>query len=105
MLLDLINRLDEVDDSDRFAPLEIYAKGGPKADSDAVAVVCHGDEEGTLLCPEDPTLGYVLSAELAKEAIEVWSKWRGGKSPEPQEKYAAVLYYSRHDAYLPVEDA
>jgi hypothetical protein len=103
-LLELINRLDELDDSDRFNPPTIYAEGGPNAAPAAKAVICAGDEEGKLVCPQDPALHEVLMVALAKEAVEVWSKWRGGRVPEPQDKFAAVMYYSRHDAYLPVED-
>jgi hypothetical protein len=102
-LVEVIDRLDEIDDSDRFDPPVIYADGGSKAPRDARAVICQGDEEGTGICPLDPSLREVLMAELAKEAVKVWSAWRDGRQPGPDEKFEAVMYYSRHDAYLPIE--
>jgi hypothetical protein len=46
-LLELIDRLDEVDDSDRYDPPTIYAEGGHDAAPTARAVICAGDDEGT----------------------------------------------------------
>ena len=98
-MIEVIDRIDMVDDSDRYNSLCIFAEGGP----DARAMVCAGDEEGTFVCPQDPALSYVLMVQQAKECIDVWSEWRGGQQPTAQEKYAAVMFYSRHDAWLPVE--
>jgi hypothetical protein len=42
--------------------------------------------------------------QLANEAIEVWSAWRGGKKPSRQDKFAAVMFYSQHDAFIPVAE-
>lgn len=47
-------------------------------------------------------LAYMLEVGLAREAIQVWSEWRQGASPSPQEACAAVVFYAEHDAYLPV---
>jgi hypothetical protein len=101
-LIEVIDRLDEVDDSDHFEPPCIFAEGGPDAVATACALVCPGDETGSCVCPQDSTLSYVLSVEQAKECIAVWSAWRAGRRPTPEEKVAAVLYYSRHDAWLPI---
>jgi hypothetical protein len=100
-LIDVIDRLDTVDDSDRLASLVVYAEGGADATASARAAVCAGDDN--LSCPQDPRLSEVLMVRLAKDAIEVWSEWRGGRIPNAQEKLEAVLFYSRNDAYLPVE--
>ena len=101
-LIDIIDRLNDIDDSDRFDPPVIYAEGGPRAAADARALVCPGDEQGTLTCPVDPTLSEVLLVFLAKEAIEVWAAWRNGQHPTPEQKFAAVMHYSQHDCYLPL---
>ena len=103
-LIEVIDRLDEVDVSDRFASPVIFAEGGPYASAIARTIVCPGDEEGTLVCPKDAALSEVLMVQLAKEAIEVWSAWRGGKKPSHQDKFAAVMFYSQHDAFMPVAD-
>jgi hypothetical protein len=102
-LIEVIDRLDEVDDSDRFESPCIFAEGGPDAAPDARALVCPGDKEGSFVCPQDPTLSYVLMVQQAKECVEVWTTWRGGRRPTPQDKFAAVMYYSCHDAWLPLE--
>jgi hypothetical protein len=104
-LIELIDRLDEVDDSDRFASPCIYASGGPEARPDAPSLVCPSDEEGSFICPLDPALNYVLMVAQAKECIQVWSEWRGGRLPTQQDKFAAVMYYSQHDAWLPMEES
>ncbi len=102
-LIDIIDQLDAVNDSDRFEPPCIFAEGGTDAVSTAAAMVCPSDDEGSFVCPQDPTLSYVLMVQQAKECVEVWSRWRGGKRPTPRDKFAAVMYYSRNDAWLPLE--
>ena len=102
-LIEVIDRLDAVDDFDRFEPPCIYAEGGPDAAPDARALVCPGDEEGSFVCPQDPALSYVLEVGLAKECVAVWSLWRGGRRPSPRDKFAAVMHYSRRDAFLPLD--
>ena len=44
---------------------------------------------------------YLLEVGVAAEAITVWSQWREGRSPSPEDACAAVLYYATNDAYLP----
>jgi hypothetical protein len=50
-----------------------------------------------------PGMTYVLEVHIAKEAIDVWSQWRGGRTPTAYQALHAVLHYSKYDAYLPVE--
>lgn len=101
-LIELIDRLDEVDESDRFASPCLFAEGGPDATEASRAVVNPSDDEGGLTCPTNPSLEYVLMVQQAKEAIRVWSLWRKGACPTRGEKIEAVMYYARHDAWLPV---
>jgi hypothetical protein len=102
-LIEVIDGLDNVDDSDRFSSPVIYAEGGAEALPTARTIVCPGDDNGTLVCPKDAALSEVLMVQLAKEAIEVWSAWRGGKTPSRRDKFAAVMFYSQHDAFMPGE--
>ena len=104
-LIEIIDRLDEVNTSDRFASPTIFADGGPGALPSARALICPSDEEDSLDCPIDITLSYVLEVSIAREVIEVWSSWRDGRARQKQDKFEAVMYYSQHDAYLPVSDA
>ncbi|MFI5930254.1 hypothetical protein ACIA3K_30340 [Micromonospora sp. NPDC051543] len=44
---------------------------------------------------------YLLEVDLAREVIEVWSLWRGGRQPTVLEAVGAVVYYAEHDVYQP----
>lgn len=101
-LIEIIDRLDEVDDFNRFESVDIYAEAGSRSATNSRSVICIGDDTGSMQCPLDSTLSYVLSVQQAKECIEVWSEWRPGRSPMAQDKFDAVMYYSRNDAWLPV---
>jgi hypothetical protein len=48
-------------------------------------------------------LQYLLEVYLAKEALEVWSRWRDGREPSLTEACKAVIWYAEHDAYMPLE--
>jgi hypothetical protein len=102
-LFELIQRLDEFEDSDRSHPLVIYAQHGANADQKSPALVCPRSEGGGLTCPLDPSLSEVLGVREAREAIEVWSAWRGGITPSPEDRFSTVVFYSRHGAFFPLE--
>jgi hypothetical protein len=103
LLIEVIDGLDAVDDTDRFPPMCIFAEGGSGATPDARAIVCPGDNEGSFFCPQAPALTYVLEVDLAKTCVAGWSECRGGRRPTPQDKFAAVMHYSRNDSWLPLE--
>jgi len=102
-LFKLIQRLDEFEDSDQSHPLVIYAPHGADAGRNSPALVCPRGKAGTLTCPLDPSLSEVLSVWQARDAIEVWSAWRGGLTPSPEDRFKTVMFYSRHGAFFPVE--
>jgi len=103
ILFELIQRLGEFEDSDRFHPLVIYAQNGADAGRKSPALVCPRSEGGSLTCPLDASLSEVLSVEKARDAIEVWSAWRGGLAPSPKDRFDTVVFFSRHGAYFPLE--
>src|SRR4051794_37255170 len=113
-LTDVIDSLDDLDDH-----LLIYASADPVWSPTSPAAVCYApvweeeeeDERGaprdkvTLMSvPEAEAAGmsYVLEVRIAKEVLEVWAEWRGGRPPSQHDKYAAVIHYATHDAYLPL---
>jgi hypothetical protein len=102
-LFELIRRLDEFEDSDRSHPLVIYAQHGANAGRKSPALVCPRSQGGGLTCPLDPSLSEVLSVEQAREAIEVWSAWRGGLSPSPEDRFRTVMFFAQHGAFFPLE--
>lgn len=102
-LFELVQGLEECEESDPSHPLVIYAKDGVDAGRRSPAVICPRDDGGSLECPLDPSLTEVLSVAQAREAMEVWSAWRGGLTPSPEDRFNAVMFYSRHGAFFPLE--
>jgi hypothetical protein len=102
-IFELIQRLDEFEDGERSDPLVIYAHLGADAGRKSPALICPRSEGGSLACPLDPSLSEVLSVGQAREAIEVWSAWRGGLTPSPEDRFRTVMFYSQHNAFLPLE--
>jgi hypothetical protein len=102
-LFELVQRLDEFDDSDPSRPLIIYAQRGADAGRKNPALVCPRGEGDSLTCPLDPTLSEVLSVRQAREAMEVWSAWRGGLSPSPEDRFKTVMFFSQYGTFVPLE--
>ena len=102
-LFELIQRLDEFEDNDSSHPLVIYAQHGADSERKSPALVCPRAEAGSLACPLDPSLSEALSVGQAREAIEVWSAWRGRVTPSPEERFRTVMFYSQNGAFLPLE--
>jgi hypothetical protein len=48
-----------------------------------------------------PDYAYLLEIDLAREVLAVWSDWRSGVAPSPEEAARAVIHYAEHDAYEP----
>jgi len=97
-LATLVEALDDLDDE-----LAIYAsrQDGWRPDSPAVAIAA--TKNGALRA-EAAELSYFLEVPIAKEAIRVWSDWRGGAQPDTADRVEAVIYYAENDAYLPVQE-
>ena len=69
----------------------------------------------SLVSPETPVLlvtadeaqpegwRYFLEVIIAREVLEVWSSWRDGRVPSPEEALSAIAYYAENDAYRPDE--
>ena len=74
----------------------IFAAGGHEAGSDSDAWVVSQSID-------DPGTDYVLEIDTAKEVLGVWSQWRDGRQPTPDEACEAILHYARFDAYLPID--
>jgi hypothetical protein len=71
-------------------------------DSPAVAMP-PSDTDPPIHLADADGMHYLLEGWLAREAIEVWSAWRGGRKPGPQDRLAAVVYYADNDAHLPAD--
>jgi hypothetical protein len=102
-LFELVQRLDEFDDSDPSRLLIIYAQRGSDAERKSPALVCPGSGGESLTCPLDPTLSRVLSVGQAREAIEVWSAWRVGLTPSPEDRFKTVMFFSQYGTFFPLE--
>jgi hypothetical protein len=100
-LLDVITHLGNISAGDPDSPgPTIHAQRPWTVTSDAV--VRQGED-----LQEDETSesghAYLLEVDLAREVIEVWSAWRDGAKPSPEEATLAVIYYGERDAYQPLE--
>lgn len=102
-LFELIQVLDELEESDRSDPLIIYAQRGADGGESSRALICPRSEGGSPTCPVDPSLSEVLSLDQAREAIEVWSGWRGSVTPTPAERFKSVMFFAKYGAFLPLE--
>jgi hypothetical protein len=91
---DVLGGLDKLDDDEAT----IFVKDGPVDESTESLVLAEGEEP-------PPGFKYLLEVYVAKNVIEVWSKWRDGKRPSRAERTTAVAHYASHDAYLPAESA
>jgi hypothetical protein len=102
-LIDLIDRLGEVDQSDRVEPPCLYAVGGKFAKTSARACVAPIND-GETVCQHDSALDYILTVQQALRAIVVWEQWFG-RVPNRIQKFEAVMYYAQHDAFFPLPDS
>jgi hypothetical protein len=91
-LRDVVKRLDELDDDG-----VIYTDGDSPAAR--AAVVADATRKET----DASGLRYFLEVALAKDAVEVWSEWRGSAEPTIDDKLMAISYYATNDAYLPLD--
>ncbi len=102
-LFDLIQHLDEIEAGGGALPLVLYAEKGVHAGQDSRAVICERGQSLRPFCPLDASLSEVLSFREARETLEVWSSWRGGQTPSPFERFAAVMHFARYGVHLPAE--
>jgi hypothetical protein len=92
-LREVVNDLEQLSDE-----MVIFAAKGVTWQVDSPAVLVESgdmDSIGTHL--EDLT--YFLEVSIAKEVLEVWSKWRAGRVPTEQQRIEALIYYAENDAY------
>jgi hypothetical protein len=96
-LREVMEGLDGFDDD-----ATIYAEGDPSDwDVTSGALVAYTSEDASPpALPE--SFRYLLEIHIAKDAVRVWSEWRAGAEPSAEDKLAAVLYYRRYDAFMPV---
>lgn len=90
-LLDVITELGSAQSG-----ATIYA-AVPFAPESAAIVQDEPDDGST---PEGLT--YLLEVDLARNVLEVWSRWRSGKEPTPREAVRAIIFYGERDAYEPL---
>jgi hypothetical protein len=91
-LRDVVGALDDLDDD-----AVIYTDGTSPAARAAVIVGTDVEQA------KADGLRYFLEVVLAKDAVVVWSEWRGGAEPTIDDRLMAVSYYATHDAYLPAD--
>lgn len=91
--------LDNLQDYDE--ELVIMTKNNQDITKDTFVILVKQDEINEY---KEKGYNYFLELFLAREIIDVWSKWRNNKKPTLDEKIKAIIYYSINDAYLPVDN-
>jgi hypothetical protein len=80
----------------------IYVSAHTSVSIESECVVVYETDDGAV--PASAAgMQYFLEVHLARDAISVWSRWRGGRLPSLSEKFDAISYYAEHDAFLPTE--
>ena len=92
-LRNVVQTLDELDDD-----ATIYTDGSSPAARASVVT-----EESAVKAAKVAGLRYFVEVALAKDAVVVWSEWRGSAPPTTDDKLMAISYYATHDAYLPLD--
>ena len=92
-LRDVVQTLDELDDDGT-----IYTDGSSPAARASVVT-----DESAVEAAKVAGLRYFVEVALAKDAVVVWSEWRGSAPPTIDDKLMAISYYATHDAYLPLD--
>jgi hypothetical protein len=82
----------------------IYAAQEPEWTATSRAVVARNPADGSVPRGADG-FRYLLEVYLAREVIDVWREWRGGRKPTVGQMCDAVIFYASRDAYLPVDAA
>jgi hypothetical protein len=96
-LAELVADLPRLDDA-----LTIYSARDREWAADSEAIAIQAPEDGSLPA-EAVGFVYLLEVDQAKEVLEVWSEWRGGRTPTLAECVEAIVYYAVNDAYLEPE--
>ena len=79
--------------ADPGATIYVSPPASPRSES----IVCVEADDGRSPAGFD----YLLEVDIALEVLEVWVKWRGGRTPTAAEAVRAVIHYARYDAYEP----
>jgi hypothetical protein len=96
-LADIAGHLNELEDGDT-----IYVAQDAQWTPSSAAMVSRAPGDGSMPPAADGSR-YFLEVYLAKEVIDVWREWRGGREPTLVEMCEALIFYASRDAYLPVD--
>ena len=92
-LVELVSGLEDLDDD-----ATIFVDGSVGVNAESPAAILYSSVKQS---PEGLT--YLLEVYLAKEVLQVWSEWRGGRAPSSEQKCQAVIWYAEKDSYIPTE--
>jgi hypothetical protein len=96
---DIVRQIDEFERGDGFEVEPTIFAVEPWTPESAAVVLALDVVDG--VAPSRPQYVYLLEIDIAVEVLEVWSAWRGGAIPSPEEAAVAVIHYAKNDAYLP----
>jgi hypothetical protein len=93
-LREVVNDLEQFSDE-----MVIFAEKGITWQVDSPAVLVESSDMDSIDTHWEK-LTYFLEVSIAKEVLEVWSKWREGREPTEEQRIEALIYYADNDAYL-----
>ena len=102
-ILDICAQLDRFDDDGVIYARRVNGEFTPGSEAVVVAVPPEllDTPAGEIAARNCPAFDYCLEVFIAKDAVEVWSRWREGAQPTPTERAEAVCYKANNDAWGP----
>jgi hypothetical protein len=102
-ILDVCAQLDQMDDDGVIYASRVGGEFTPTSEATVVTVSPEELQRPTreIAARHSPGLDYCLEVFIAKEAVEVWSRWRDGALPTPADRAEAVCYKANNDAWGP----
>jgi hypothetical protein len=95
-LVEVISRLDDIPVAEAAEAPTIFARKPWTPDSPCLVL---SEDAVNGHARSAPDYAYLLEIDLVRDVLAVWSDWRSGVAPSPEEATRAVIHYAEHDAY------
>jgi len=102
-ILDICKQLDQLDDDGVIYARRVDGEFVPASEAVVVTVPLEQVQTSAadIAARHCPGFDYCLEIFIARDAVEVWSRWRDGQQPTSVERADAVCYKANNDAWGP----
>jgi hypothetical protein len=102
-LLDLCLNIDQIDSEHVIFAQRADSEFAPNSNATVLQIPSdeHGLSAQQIAAKHCPGFEYCLEVSIGKQAIQIWSHWRGGAQPNAQQSAEAVCYKANNDAWGP----